>query len=99
MKRILLILSFIGVASLTTHAQSLEKSNYPHWTISKGVQKIQFKNIEYIPAEVTTGSSSIAVSKDIQKANRPAESSGVVTTSGTPDWVVSKGVARVQVKR
>lgn len=82
-----------------TYAQksAIKKSNYPYWTISKDVQRLQFKDTEFQPALVSTGNSQWVTSKRvIQQDARAARPSGKVAMTGTPAHVISKGVARMQ---
>lgn len=102
MKKIILILSFLGISLVTVYAQQakIRKDNYPYWTISKDVMRMQFKNVEFAPASITTGSYSWIYAKGLNQwdANTSRKNTGKVTMTGTPLWVVSKGVARMNAK-
>lgn len=101
MKKLILILSFLGVISFTSYGQELRKSNYPHWTISKDVHRMQYRTVQFVPATITTTNRSPAVTKGVTQyqASRGPELTGKVAMTGTPSWVISKGVARKQAER
>lgn len=96
MKKILTLALLLGTISLTANAQR-STSNYPYWAVTKEVQKHQFRNVLYSPANVTTAGV-IVTSKGIAnfQANREVRSTAKVKMQGTPSFVVSKGVARKQ---
>ncbi len=100
MKRILLILSFVAIGFTMNAQDEPQTERYPYWTISKGVQQIQFKNKKYVPATAVTGDNAIVYSKGVHKVSKQESTvTGRVQTGGTPSWVVSKGVARVQMSK
>jgi hypothetical protein len=77
-----------------------EKSNYPYHTISKDVQKIQFKNVEHVPAKITMTSPAMTQTKgtaQILAKNEGTERKMVRV--GYPAWTISKGVARRQFEK
>lgn len=102
MKKIIALLSLSLVVTVAFGQQNkMTKSNYPYWTISKDVQRMQYANVEYVPATITTGNSTVHISKGVNLvAARPtSESRGLVKMTGTPSHVISKGVARMQHER
>jgi hypothetical protein len=102
MKKIIMILC-CTFASAFVFAQADEgkKSNYPYWTISKDVQRLQFRDIEFQPINITTGTQIIPVSKGVSfmHTNRNPQRAVVVKMTGMPSSVISKGVARMQYER
>lgn len=97
----LLIVAGLMVTCFTMHGQDNGiKNTYPVWTISKDVQKLQFRNTENIAATAMTGNNSMVVSKGVHSTRQPESTiTGRVNKTGTPAWVVSKGVARMQMKK
>jgi hypothetical protein len=95
----LMIVAGLMLTCFTMNAQDTAiKNTYPVWTISKDVQKIQFRNTENVAAIAVTGSNSMTVSKGVHTARQPESTvTGRVKKTGTPAWVVSKGVARMQM--
>ena len=96
---IALFIFFLGSAAMAQ--SSNEKSNYPYHTISKDVQKIQYKNVEHIPAKImivspsltqTKGSAQILNKKEISEKRQ-------LVRVGYPSWSISKGVARRQFEK
>lgn len=96
MKKIFAIAVLFGAFSLTANAQR-QTSTYPSWTLSKEVQKYQFRNVLYTPATVTTAGA-IVTSKGIAnlQANRTPRATAQVATKGIPSIAISKGVAKKQ---
>jgi hypothetical protein len=102
MKKPGLVMFFVGCMVYAASAQTEErKDSYPSWTISKDVQRLQFRQVAYVPATITTGSAVPVVSKGVQQISvrKAARPSVRITTTGTPSWVISKGVARMQYER
>ena len=101
MKKMLFVIGFVAATSLAASAQQSTPESFPFHTISKPVQKIAYKNAEYVPAKITTGSPSPVISKGVHYATlrRPSKKAAVLKTNGTPAWVISKGVARMQYER
>jgi hypothetical protein len=99
MKKLLSIICLVAVVSITANAQRLSTESYPYWTISKGVQQLQYKNLQYVPSTVYTGNGSWTISKGVQKINETSTPTVKVKTGGTPSWVVSKGAARFQAEK
>lgn len=95
MKKIALILSFVAFVAVSAQAQDGKTDNTPVWTISKGVQQLQFRNVTYLPAKITTTNQMI-VSKGVHNVNKGAETKGQVAMNGYPSWTISKGAARFQ---
>ena len=96
MKKSILLIAF-SIVSLGAVAQS---ESYPFWTISKDVQKIQFRNSLYTPAEIKTGTTLPYVKGVAVLQNREAAKSSVaVRMDGIPSSVIQKGVARMQYER
>lgn len=102
MKKIiaLLCLFFVAAGAYAQDGQN-KKSNYPYWTISKDVQRMQYSNVEFVPATIETGNSVVHVSKGIAltSVSRSSRATGVVKMTGMPASVISKGVARMQYER
>ena len=92
---------FAGFVTVVTNAQDTPKKNrYPYWTISKDVQRIQFKNSVYVPATISTGGN-VPASKGVQqlRASHSPKRTGIVSTNGYPSWTISKGAARFQAQK
>jgi hypothetical protein len=98
MKKIFFALCLTGFVAAGAFAQETE--NYPYHTISKDVQKIQFK-APYVPSVVTTGNLEAAMSKGVATVHSKRTKAPAVTinTPGIPPQVISKGVARMQYER
>jgi hypothetical protein len=95
-KNILLLFAcFISVASMAQQAES-----YPIWTISKDVQKIQFRNSQYTPSEVKTATQ-VPYAKGIAvlQNRQTSKISRSIRMDGMPSNVIQKGVARMQFER
>jgi len=100
MRKISIILLFSAALPFAAMAQSEERTdNYPYWTISKDVQRIQYRDVVFVPAKITTGAWN--VSKGVQQlaVNRAPKSTGQVSMTGYPSWTISKGVARMNYER
>lgn len=95
MKKVALIFSFVALVTVVAQAQT-KNDTTPVWTISKGVQQLQFKDVNYLPARITTTNQVVALSKGIHNVNQQAEVKGRVSKSGYPAWTISKGAARFQ---
>ena len=95
-KNILFIaFSFISAAALAQQTES-----YPTWTISKDVQKIQFRNSLYTPADVKTATTLPYAKAIATLNNRQSQKESVaVRMDGMPSSVIQKGVARAQYER
>ena len=94
-----IIIFFLGFGAMAQ--SSREKSNYPYHTISKAVQKIQFKNVEHVPAKITMVSpvtTQIKGTAQILTKNEVAVNRKLVRV-GYPAWTISKGVARRQFEK
>jgi hypothetical protein len=94
MKKSILFIAF-SLLSMAVFAQVSE--SYPYWTISKDVQKMQFKNKVHTPSAVTTStkvlsSKGIVILQQRRETSRPT----VIRMEGMPSSVISKGVARMQ---
>ncbi|HYF70301.1 MAG TPA: hypothetical protein VD884_19315 [Ohtaekwangia sp.] len=96
MKTLALVLSFIGIASVS-FAQNPERE-YPNRAISKDVQRLQFNDVNPL-VEINTGTATMVVSKGIHAEREPKKLSGKVAMTGTPGRVISKGVARMQYEK
>ena len=92
---------FIGLTSMPVVAQTNEgkKDNYPYWTISKDVQKLQYRNVIFMPAKVNIGDPARTTGKGAAQLAVSTEKRGTVATSGYPTWMISKGAARQQMER
>jgi hypothetical protein len=102
MKKIIAGLYLIAGVSLNVFAQEGKtKTNYPYHLISKDVQRLQFRNYEFVPARISTGDLATLSSKGVNQINakKATQQTGTVVTGGTPSWVISKGMARMQYER
>ena len=98
MRKISIILLFSAALPFAAMAQSNERTDsYPYWTISKDVQRMQYKDVAFVPAKIATGGTAWSISKGVQQlsANREQKSTGQVRMTGYPSWTISKGVARM----
>lgn len=98
MKKLTLVVFFTSLLAVTANAQDAPRSSsYPYWTISKDVQRMQYKNTILTPAVISTGDA-LPVSKGVQQlqANKTPRRKGMISTNGYPAWTISKGVARFQ---
>lgn len=100
MKSVLLasILSLSVSVVLGQDSTSAETTTYPIWTISKAVQKIQFRNSVFKNARVYSGNAWI-LTKDVhrlQLVRRARLRTHVIKLGNTPSSIISKGVARMQ---
>jgi hypothetical protein len=100
MKTVSLIILFVVASSMIVNAQDLnaKKDTYPVWTISKDVQRLQFRNVIFVPAKIALGDVSSVASKDVHKKSIEKRG-GYVATNGYPTWTISKGVVRQQAER
>jgi hypothetical protein len=83
-----------------TAAVAQRGENYPAHSISKDVQKIQFRNTKHVSSRVITAHlhpSSKEVTSIRQRGNKKFPV--VVTMNGMPSTVISKEVARMQFER
>jgi hypothetical protein len=95
----LVIIAGLVLTCFTTHAQNdVSQNTYPVWTISKDVQKIQFRNTQNISAIAVTGSNSMVVSKGVHSTSQSTVT-GRVRKTGTPAWLISKDAARRHLKK
>jgi hypothetical protein len=94
-----LLAFFILVPVFMAAAQTTEKKDsYPYWTISKDVQRMQYKNTLHTPVKIALGDVRASVTKSIHRNNEPVRQ-GTVIRTGYPTWTISKGVARQQAER
>ncbi len=105
MKKISAFLVIALVASLglvNVQAQSGKKG----WVVSKDVQKVankkQYESTEREKSHLTPVSynfPAMVISKDVQKVSKPSlqdqPDRGNIASKGTPNWVVSKGVHKI----
>lgn len=100
MKKLTLVFFFAGITAMVANAQDAPKSSYPYWTISKDVQRMQYKNTIFTPAVISTGDA-VPVSKGVQQlqANKTSRRKDMISTNGYPTWTISKGAARFQAVR
>jgi hypothetical protein len=94
------MITCFALASFVVNAQDSKQETYPYWTISKGVQQLQFKNATYVPSIAVSGENSIVVSKGVHTAGRSqSKVNGTVRKTGPPSWVISKDVARMRQEK
>jgi hypothetical protein len=98
MKKLSIVVLLVGFGLAATAQSNPRKDNYPYWTISKDVAKLQFKNVEYLPAKILVGDPAWTIAKIYTPASAKT-SRGKVVTSGYPTWMISKGAARHQMER
>jgi hypothetical protein len=100
MKKYLIITCLLMLAVVSASAQRT-RSNYPHWAIGNELQKFQFRNVGFVPATIIThtGPRSSKGIAELQNTPTRRKRPARVTLSGTPSWVISKGVARVQYEK
>jgi hypothetical protein len=98
MKKLGLILFLTGSAALSAVAQEQATDSWPHWTISKDVQRSRFRNLTFTPVSIKTGNSDWITSKGVQRINKDVSTqpAGTVQMTGYPTWTISKGAARMQ---
>jgi len=94
MKKIVLALGLFGFATVLFAQQAPVKDNYPYHTLSKEVQKIQYKDVEYTPAEIKAGDPALTSGKAVQQRTEVKDRNVAVVTKGYPTWTISKGIAR-----
>lgn len=103
MKRILAGICLVAGFSFAAVAQenAAKSETYPYHTISKDVQRLQFRNVEFTPARITTGDLLTVSSKGVSRisASRSAATPSNVQLKGMPSHVISKGVARMQYEK
>lgn len=101
MKKLSIIFFLSGFVAFAAQAQDNKErqDNYPYWTVSKGVQRMQFKDVTFLPARITTGNGGWVTSKGVHRTAASEVASGTVVKTGYPSWVISKGVARQQYER
>jgi hypothetical protein len=99
MKKLVLGLCLATGISIASFGQ--QKNSHPYRAISKDVQRLQIKSEWYEPARITTGDVTAISSKGVHQINarRSARHTGSVQMNGTPSWVISKGVARMQYEK
>lgn len=99
MKKLVLGLCLATGVSIAAFGQ--QKDGHTHHVVSKDVQRMQIKNEWFEPARITTGDVAAVSSKGVNQlaAKRSHRRSGTIKTGGTPSWVISKGVARMQYEK
>jgi hypothetical protein len=99
MKSTALILLFGTFIFTGLRAQEVTKQDsYPYWTISKDVQRVQYKHIRLKPSTIVTGNGQWMISKGVHRPTKDI-SPVVVQTGGRPTWFISKGIARMQAEK
>jgi hypothetical protein len=101
MKKLILGLCLVTGVGMVSYGQQKQKNDYPYRAISKDVQRIQIKSDWYEPASITTGDAAAVSGKGISRihAKPSARSAAQVQMNGTPSWIISKGVARMQYEK
>lgn len=105
MKTIALIFFLAGSVTLSAYAQEtpqnkqVRKDNFPYWAVSKGVQRVAYKDVAVVPAKIGVTEVTTTSSKGVQRVqDRKVKRSSLVATKGYPTWTISKGVARQQAE-
>jgi hypothetical protein len=98
MKKVMIMVLFAfgvtGAIAQTTPSQN------PDWTISKGVQRMQYKDVKYIPVRIEAGDVALVSSKGIhQQVAQQNVKRGRVGMTGYPSWTISKGAARMRYEK
>jgi hypothetical protein len=98
MKRLITLFPIFFAAATAAVAQRIE--SYPLHTISKDVQKIQFRDNTYEPSRIITAHL-LPSSKEVTRIQKRSDQKSpvVVAMTGMPSTVISKGVARKQFER
>jgi hypothetical protein len=89
---------FASISAFGQTPASEKTTTYPYWTISKDVQRMQFRGYQMEMPIVKTGNA-IFSSKGVHRFATKQEASGTVRMTGMPSYVISKGVARMQYER
>lgn len=101
MKKILMITGLFTIIAFAANAQR-STSSYPHWTIGNELQKMQFRNVTFVPSVIVTNRGPLAAKGIAEFQSRPTKRikpTKVTMNGGTPSWVISKGVARMQYEK
>lgn len=101
MKKILIIAAFclVGAAASFGQARELPGNTYPVWTMSNEVQKMHLRRTTvYTPSVIAAGNAR-AFTKGIASVQAKPKTSRAIRGEGTPPWVISKGVARMQYEK
>lgn len=96
------MLVMVVSTTLATQAQEVKSDSWPYWTVSKDVQRLRAKNVEYKPAEIRSGNADWAIAKGVHRVKQaPQTTPGgrQVAMTGYPTWTISKGVARHQAEK
>jgi hypothetical protein len=101
MKTILVALFFTMASASAFGQDSLNQVTYPVWSISKPVQKLQYRNSVFKGARIYTGNAWV-LTKDVHQLqlvrNGRLETHRVKTGTSSSSFI-SKGVARMQYDR
>lgn len=100
MKKYLIVTCLFMLVALSASAQR-SRSNYPHWAIGNELQRFQFRNVTFVPAVIVTNNGPQSSKGITEIQSRPAKrvQPTKVKLAGTPSWVISKGVARMQYEK
>jgi hypothetical protein len=97
MKRFMMVCVLASAAFVANAQQKDANDNYPYWTISKAVQRVQYQDVVHTPATVTVTDVATTVSKDV-KRSESFGSSTVVVTGKRPSSSL-KGVAAMRASK
>jgi hypothetical protein len=101
MKTVLIVFVCVMASTSGFGQDSLNQVTYPVWSISKPVQKLQFRNSVFKGARVYTGNAWV-LTKDVHQLqlirNSRLETHKVRLGSNSSSFI-SKGVARMQYNR
>jgi hypothetical protein len=97
MKRFMMVCVLASAAFVANAQQKDAQDNYPYWTISKAVQRVQYKDVAHTPATVTVKDVSSTVSKNVKRSEHEG-SSAIVVTGKRPSSSL-KGVAAMRAAK
>jgi hypothetical protein len=101
MEKILIITGLFTILAFNANAQRT-KGTYPYWTIGNELQKMQFRNVTFVPSVIVTHRGPLSSKGIAEFQNRPTRRirpTKVTMNGGTPSWIISKGVARIQYEK
>jgi hypothetical protein len=97
MKRFMMVCVLVSAAAVANAQQKPANDNYPYWTISKAVQRVQYQDVAHTPATVNVTDVASTVSKNVKRSEYVG-SSAVVVTGKRPASSL-KGVAAMRAAK